>query len=215
MTNTGKRVLIIGAGGNAQVIAETLLDPAFMKDGYELVGFLDDNPDLLSTQILDRPVFGAVSALKSVMHDLVVIGIGDNKTRSRLFDQLTDLGEKFATVIHPSAIISPSVTIGAGTVVFARVVINTGAAIGDNVVLKCGCTVGHRCRVASHSYVSAGAYLGGAVNAGKGTLIGLGSSVLENITIGEWANVESKAMVIRDVAAGATIAGVPGEVVSR
>ena len=214
MTPMGIRTLIIGAGGNAQVIAEALLSPTFKRDGYELVGFLDDDPDLLSTQILGRPVFGPVSALKDVLHDVVIIGIGDNKTRLRIFHQLSAFGEEFATFIHPSAVVSPSVKIGKGTAVFKRVIINTGAIIEDNVILRSGCTVGHHCYVASHSYVSAGACLGGGVKIGKGVVIGLGSSVLQNITIGEWATVEPKAAVIRDIAAQTTVAGVPAEVVS-
>jgi len=214
MTAKRKRILIIGTGGNSQIIAETLLGQTFKGERYELVGFLDDDPALLNAQILDRPVLGPVSALKEVAHDLLLIGIEDNKTRSRHFHRLSAIGEEFVTVIHPSAIVSPSVKIGKGTIVFPRVIINTGATIEDDVVLKGGCTVGHGCHVAAHAYVSVGACLGGAAKIGEGALIGPGSSILQNIHIGEWAIVEPKAMVIRDVAAQTTVAGVPAKVVS-
>jgi sugar O-acyltransferase (sialic acid O-acetyltransferase NeuD family) len=204
------RVVIIGVGGHARVIADALLSPELRTKGFELAGFLDDNPDLLNKIVLGKPVLGKIANLEHVPHDAVVVGIGDNEIRCRLFNLLASRGEKFATIIHPSAIISASVKVGVGTVVFARVVVNALATIGDNVILNTGCTVGHDCVIASHSHVDSGAHLGGTVHVGEGAWIGVGSTIIHKRKIGEWTTLETKTVVVKDVTAHSTIWGVPG-----
>jgi FlaA1/EpsC-like NDP-sugar epimerase len=39
------RVLILGAGGHARVIADATLNRFMKSEGIDVVGFLDDNPD--------------------------------------------------------------------------------------------------------------------------------------------------------------------------
>ena len=203
------RLIIIGAGGHARVIADAVSRPVFKHNQFELLGFLDDNPKLLNTDFCGRPVLGNVSELKKFAHDSTIIGIGDNKIRSRLFDQLSASGANLATIVHPSAIIGAHVNIGKGTVVFARVVINAMAIIEENVILNTACTVGYDCQISSHAHIGSGAHLGGEVHVEMGARVDLGSNVVERINIGQWAIVETKATVIRDVPAFNVVSGVP------
>lgn len=209
------RVIILGAGGHAKVIADILLNPILKNKGFNFIGFMDDNPVLFNKFILDKPVLGSLEDLKNVPHDAVVIGIGDNGDRCHLFDLLSSRGEKFATIIHPSAVIAPDVKIGVGTVVFAGVVINTGADIKDNVILNTGCTVDHDCIVESHSHICPGAHLGGNVRVEKGAWIGIGSTVLHSINIGEWATVGGGATVINDILSNTTVVGIPAKALPK
>ena len=179
------------------------------------MGFLDDNPLLLNELILNKPILGSLDDLKNVPHDAVVVGIGDNKDRCHLFELLVSRGEKFVTIIHPSAVIARDVRIGVGTVVFASVVVNTAADIKDNVILNTGCTVDHDCIVESHSHVCPGAHLGGNVHAEEGSWIGIGSTVLHNVKIGGWATVGGGATVIVDVLSNTTVVGVPAKALAK
>lgn len=119
-------VVILGAGGHAKVIADVLLKLSLTGPRYELKGFLDDNPELVNTNVLGKPVLGKIADLEHVPHDEVIVGVGDNESRYQLFEFLVSQGEKFATLIHPSAVIAPNVKLGIGTVVFAGVVVNSG-----------------------------------------------------------------------------------------
>jgi len=209
------RIVILGAGGHAKVIADAILNPVLKSKGFDLVGFLDDNPVLLNERILDRPILGSLDDLKNVPHDAVVVGIGDNEDRCYLFELLASRGEKFATIIHPSAVIAPDVKIGIGTVVFAGVVVNTAADIKDNIILNTGCTIDHDCIVESHSHICPGAHLGGNVHVGEGSWIGIGSTVLHNIDIGGWVTVGGGATVISDVLSNTTVVGVPAKALPK
>ena len=204
-----KRILIVGAGGHAQVIADAVLSCARAGEAMQLAGFLDDNSDLVGCEVLGSQVLGTLSQIGQFEHEAVVVGIGDNALRRRLFERLKQQGEQFITVIHPRATLAAQVQLGHGCVVFAGAVINTGAIMGDNVIVNTGVTVDHHARIGSHGHMAPGVHLGGAVTLGEGVFLGIGVNVIPQCTVGEWAVVGAGAAVIHDVPARVTVAGVP------
>ena len=207
-----KRLIILGAGGHARVIADAILCRQSQPCAFELLGFLDDNPSLFNKKVLERPVLGSFADLARIPHEAVVVGIGDNEKRSGVFMDLTNRGETLATVIHPRAIIAHDVVIGKGTVVFAGAVVNTGSIIGEGVILNTGCSVDHDCVIGPHAHICPGSRLGGGVTVGQGAFIGINSAIIHNTKVGEWSTVGAGAAVIRDVAPNVTVVGVPARV---
>lgn len=206
------RVLIVGAGGHAQVIADIVLSLARSGEDWTLVGFLDDNPELMGSERLGVKVLGTSDQVREFGHDTLVIGIGENVARARKFDQLKSASEKFVTLVHPRASVAEDVQIDDGTVVFAGAVINTGSVIGPNVIVNTGATIDHHARIGAHVHIAPGVHLGGTVTLGEGVFLGIGSSVIPNRTIGEWTTVGAGATVIRDLPARVTAVGVPARI---
>lgn len=210
------RVLIVGAGEHAQVVADALLRAREANvTAARPVGFLDDEAQLAGHEILGLPVIGPLSCLSEVEHDAVVVAIGSNRTRQRLAAALRQAGEVLFTVRHPSAIIAPSAEVGAGVMISAGVIVNTGSVVGDNVILNTGCTVDHHNRIGSHAHIAPGAHLGGDVRIGEGTLIGIGAIVLPQRRVGAWCTVGGGAVVTRDLADERTAVGVPAKIIER
>ena len=52
------RIIILGAGGHAQVIADAVQRAREAGAAWELVGFLDDNPALAGHVRLGLPILG-------------------------------------------------------------------------------------------------------------------------------------------------------------
>lgn len=209
------RIIILGAGGHAQVIADALLRSRKTGAAWELVGFLDDNPALAGQVRLGLPILGPISTLGQYAHDGCVIGIGNNRLRARIFGQLLAQGEEIVTIVHPHAVVAPDVAVGAGVVIFAGVVVNTGSTIGANVVLNTGCTVDHHNIVADHAHIAPGAHLGGDVKIGEGALIGIGAIVMPQRSVGAWSVVGAGALVHRDVPDCVTVIGVPARDITQ
>lgn len=209
MTADRMRILILGAGGHAQVIADAVQRAREAGAVWEVVGFLDDNPALAGQVRLGLPILGSISTLARHHHDGCIIGIGDNRLRRRIFHQLRAQGEQIVTIIHPRAVIAPDVRVGAGAVIFAGVVVNTGATVGENAILNTGCTVDHHNIIADHAHVAPGAHLGGDVRIGEGAFIGIGATVMPQRCVGAWSVVGAGALVHRDVPGGVTAIGVP------
>lgn len=211
MTNSGDALLpiiILGAGGHGQVIADALLRHPATAD-IPLI-FLDDDPATHNTQRLGFPVAGGIADLGAIPHRSVVIGIGNNRTRKMIAQSLEARGETFATVIHPQAVIAAGVEIGAGSVIFANAVVNTGSRVGKHVVLNTACTVDHHNQVGDFSHVAPGAHLGGDVIVGEGAFVGIGGIVMPQRQVGDWATVGAGALASRTVPPGVTIVGIPG-----
>jgi sugar O-acyltransferase (sialic acid O-acetyltransferase NeuD family) len=210
-----KRILILGARGHAHVVSEAIVSGAYREGSITLLGFLDDDAELVGKLLWDIPVLGQISDLEKIPHDAVVIGIEDNRTRERLFSELSSKGEHFHAVIHPRATIAKDATLGVGTVAFAEAVVDPGAVIGDDVILNTGCRVGHDCIVKSHSHISQAACLEEGVQVGEGCLIGFRSGVARNRTIGDWSIVGSGSTIFHDVPALAMVVGVQTEVIQK
>ena len=205
------RVLILGAGGHAQVVADILLRARDAGQPVIPIGYVDDDTALLGKNLLDLPVLGHTSALGRIPHDAIIIAIGSNQIRKRLTGELAAAGETFATARHPAAIIAPDVRIDPGAMICAGVVVNTGSVIGTHSILNTGCTVDHHNSIGSCVHIAPGAHLGGEVVVEEGALVGIGATIVPRTTIGAWAAVGAGAVVVETVPAGVTVVGVPAK----
>lgn len=205
------RVLIIGAGGHGQVVADILLQMQEAGSRIHPIGFLDDNPAKLGQEFLQIPVLGGINERRKFEHDGVMIAIGHNRTRQTIFREMKKEGVHIATAQHPQSIIAPGVSIGSGSAIMAGVVVNTGSEIGENTILNTACSVDHHCHIGDHVHIAPGVHLGGDVEIKEGTLIGIGATVMPQCQIGAWATVGAGSLVHRDVARLSTVAGVPAQ----
>lgn len=207
-------VIIVGAGGQGRVIADAI-QCSFRNNGrLTLGGFLDDKFGLGAKESARPGILGRIADIRRVPHDAVVVGIGDNATRRKLFVDLEAQGENIISIVHPDAVVAEDVLIGKGTVIFAGVVVNAGSCIGSDVILNTGCTVDHNATIDSHVHICPGVHMAGGVSVGEGAFVGIGSAVIQNRTIGAWAIVGAGAVVIRDVMPGTTVVGVPARALS-
>lgn len=210
-----QRVVIIGAGGHAQVVADILLRMRDAGVAVLPIGYLDDDPALQGTTRLGLPVLGNLDDLAQIAHDAVIVAIGNNYVRRCLFEQLQQQGETFAVARHPAAVIAPDVCIGLGTMICAGVVVNTGSVIGANVILNTGCTVDHHNQIQDHVHIAPGAHLGGDVQVGFETLIGIGATVMPQCRVGAGSVVGAAALVRTHVPERVVMVGVPARMLRR
>lgn len=101
--------------------------------------------------------------------------------------------------IHPAAKLGQGIFMDHAT----GIVIGETAVVGDNVSMLHNVTLGGTGKEGGDRHPKIGA----------GVLIGAGAKILGNITIGEGARVASGSVVLHDVAAGCTVAGIPAKLV--
>jgi sugar O-acyltransferase (sialic acid O-acetyltransferase NeuD family) len=199
------RVLIIGSGGHATVVADILAQTS----GVTPLGFISRDPAMGNGTVPALAVLGDESALASIAHDGVVVAIGDNRLRMTVARKLVEDGETLVSAIHPSAIIAPGATIEPGCMICAGAVVNPGVTVGINTILNTGCTIDHHCALGDHVHIAPGVNLAGSVTVGQGAFVGIGACVVQGVRIGPWAVIGAGAAVIGDVAADKCVVGVP------
>jgi sugar O-acyltransferase (sialic acid O-acetyltransferase NeuD family) len=203
------RIIIVGAGGHGFVVADILRAAREAGADIDTIGFVDDRVPA-GTRIADSIlVLGTIGQLSTLDHDAVLVAIGDNRTRCRVYDELRARGQRFGSAVHPRAVVAPGVAIGPGVMICAGAVVNPGSRIGANVILNTSCSLDHHNVVGAHVHVAPGVHAGGNVVIGDGALVGIGATVLPGRTVGQWATVGAGAVVTRDIPDSRVAIGVP------
>ena len=200
-------IYIIGAGGHGKVV----LDIINKSRQYQAAAFLDDDSSLHNEIINGLKVLGGS---KEALADdkAVIIAVGNNKIREKLFKIMKSNDLEIINAVHPDAVINSFVSMGEGIVIAAGAVINPNAFIEDNVIINTGVTVDHDCIIERHVHLSPGVNLGGNVKVQRGAHIGIGAAVLPGIKIGRNSVVGAGAVVTKDVPNDVTVVGVPARV---
>ena len=204
-----RRIVVIGGGEHARVLIEAIRAGA---DGRELLGFVDPETCEETSRRLGVPRLGGEDVLEHHRGALGVLGFAALESRDRREDavrRLTPLLGGWAVVVHPSAWVSPTATVGEGSVIMARAVVQTGARIGAHCVVNTGAIVEHDAVLGEQVQLAPGATLGGAARIGAAAYVGMGAVVRDHTSVGAGATVGMGAVVVRDVAAGARVMGVP------
>ena len=197
-------IYIIGAGGHGKVV----LDIINKTRQYQAAAFLDDDLSLHNETINGLKVLGSS---KEALDDdnAVIIAVGNNKIREKLFNSMKSNDLEIINAVHPDAVINSFVSIGRGLVIAAGVVINSNSVIEDNVIVNTSVTVDHDCKIDKHVHLSPGVNLGGNVTVQQGAHIGIGATVLPGINVGENSIVGAGAVVTKDVPDNVIVVGVP------
>ncbi len=186
---------------------------------YEIVGFLDDiNPERRGESFCDASILGGQEQLESLMLggvEYVLLGIGDCWARLSLSQVVLEKGFYLATAIHPSAIIARDVQISPGAVIAAAVVINPEVKIGQTSIINTCASVDHECVIEEGVHICPGVHLAGKVSVGRGTWIGIGSTVIDHVRIGAGSIIGAGSVVLNDIPDGVVAYGVPAKVIKR
>ncbi len=198
-------VAVIGAGGHAKVVIATL-----QAAGFAVTAVFDDASAKWGSELLGVPVRGAVAELAGLDGVALVIAIGDNAARAKMAARLGE-GRPWVSVVHPGALVHPSVKLGPGTVVFAGAVVQPDTRIGAHAIVNTGASVDHDCRIGDFAHLAPGVRLAGGVEVGDGALLGIGSVVKPSLVVGAWTTVGAGGAVVNDLPGGITAAGVPAK----
>ncbi|MGF1924173.1 MAG: acetyltransferase, partial [Bacteroidia bacterium] len=143
---------IIGAGGHAKVVIDILL-----SNKLTTIEVWDEN--LAAKSPLGFPIQGNLLNFKKLNSDQVIVAIGNNKVRKKVASDL----KTTANCIHFTSAISPSASIGIGTVIMANASVNADATVGDHVIINTNASVDHDCIIGDFVHISPQAGLAGNV----------------------------------------------------
>ncbi|MBI4908789.1 MAG: NeuD/PglB/VioB family sugar acetyltransferase [Acidobacteria bacterium] len=209
-------VVVYGASGHAKVV----LDILHCQGLYEIIAVLDEyKADGFACG--DWRVAGKLDLLPGLAAKhpglKVIVAVGDNWQRANLTAEIHGLcpGMRFATGIHPSAQVARGVSIGEGAVVMAGAVINPAAFVGEGCIVNTRASLDHDSSMAPFASLGPGVAVGGGVRIGSCSNIGIGASVIHEISIGAHTLVGAGAVVVHHIPDCVVAYGVPARVIRK
>jgi len=201
---------IYGAGG----LGRELYDVAVRRNAesfhWQQIVFIDDfckECDYFSTKI-----FRLDSLATDKNEYECVIAVGEPSLREKLFWKLQNYKIKMTCLIDPTAIVSPTAKINAGSIICEYTSVHAGVELGYNTLIQPYCCVGHDIKVGNHAVLSSYSSPGGGVILGARVFLGMHASIMECVSIGDDAIIGMGAAVFRDVPARATVIGNPARI---
>jgi UDP-perosamine 4-acetyltransferase len=206
-----KDIIVIGGGGHAKVLIDTL-----QMTNMNIIGILDANPAVTGQEVLGVPVLGKDDYINHYAPDKVVLvnGLGSIDiplVRKTIFYQFKAKGFEFYSVIHPTACISRDVKWGEGCQIMAGSIIQAGSILGNNVIINSGVTVDHDCRIEDHTHLAPGTVLSGNVHIEEECHVGSRAVILQGLHIAKRSLVGAGAVVINSIASNSRVVGVPAK----
>jgi len=203
-----KNIIVVGGFHEVLELCE--------RCSHHIVGIID--PGLHGTY-LGYDILGhdgdAARLYREYGHIPLVVSPDTPGKRCALIKHYADIGFDFATLIHPSALVSGRATIGKGVVIQANVHISANAKLADFVRVNVYANLMHDVLVERYTTIAPNAVLLGSVVVKEACYVGANATILPHVKVGARAVVGAGAVVVTDVEPDCTVAGNPARVIKR
>lgn len=202
--------VLVGGGAFAREVHDWFA-PVFAGQGDRFAGYVDDNDQPMHAHGRDLPQLGTTDGYEPDPAHRLVMAVASPKGKQALAEKLIARGGQFASLIHPTTLVSASAQVGPGTVAVPYCIVSADVRTGAFATLNGFVSLGHD--VALDDYVTLSGYVGlmGAVQVGARSFFGAGARVLPKVKIGADCTIGAGAIVMRRAPDGATYYAPPAK----
>lgn len=205
------RIVIVGAGGFGREVLQWARD-AWPEDAARVAGFLSADSGILEGHAAAPPIVGNPDDFVPRPGDGFLLAIGIPGVRRRVAERLLARGAEFLSLIHPTAVVAATATIGAGSIICPHAVVSDCARLGNFTLVNYHASVAHDAITGDFAVLSPYATLGGRAGVGTDTFLGLHASVGPGVAVGERSKVAANSCALADVPPDSLVHGVPGRI---
>jgi len=214
MSNQIQQLLLFPCGGNTREAIPVIEAINTVEKKWEVIGFIDDNPELHGQEINGYPVIGGKAKLEDYPASLVLAAPGRPENfyrRNLVINSLNLPPERFATLIHPAANLGSGTKIGHNTLIMAGVVTTANIEIGSNCIILPNTVIAHESTIGDYTLIGSNVSLSGSVKIGERCYLGTGAKFIQEITVGDGSLIGLGAIVINSVEPNTVVAGNPAK----
>jgi sugar O-acyltransferase (sialic acid O-acetyltransferase NeuD family) len=180
---------------------------------FNFLGFVDDTPEKQGQHALGFTVHTR-KAFEEFPNALVLAvpgSPGSFTIRHNIIAGLNLPAERFATVIHPKADVSPFAKVGLNTLLMSGVVLTSNCIVGDHVCILPNTVIHHDSSVGNYTLIGSNVTVAGNTTVGSNCYIGSGSSIINGISIASETLIGMGSNVIKPVTSKSKLAGNPAK----
>jgi len=208
------QIVIVGSAGHAKVV----IDIVRQQGLFGIAGLLDRFRQVRETTE-GLPVLGGEEDLPRLVAEKqirgVIVAIGDNHIRAGVAAHVRELCPvlPFVSAIHPRAVIAPSATIGAGSVVMAGATINPQARVGEHCIVNTQASLDHDTTLGDLASLAPGVLVGGGCEIGAQSAICIGAVLIHGVQVGARSVIGAGSLVTRSIPSNVVAYGRPAVVI--
>lgn len=201
----GQQLIIVGAGALSREVICWIHGARAQGWDARIKGHIvDPQFDKLPAHY-HAPWLGGLSDYRPQADEACVVAISDPHTKSIVVARLRAQGARFASVIHPSAVVAHTATLGEACLLCPHTMVSADTIVGNFVTVNAHTSIGHDARIGDFSNLSAHVDITGYVQVGEACFFGSGARVLPKLKIGARAKIGAGAVVMRSVPDDATV----------
>lgn len=204
------KLVIIGAGGFGREMLAWAEQSVQFEREWTIKGFIDDNLEALAGLRTKLPVLGRVQDYQPESDEVFICAMGTPAFKRSCSELISARGGQFTRLIHRTAVLGHEVEMGDGVILCPYAIVSGYNRLGRGVAVNLHSSVDHDASVGDWTQINCHCDLMGAVSVGQEVFFGSHVAVTPGVTIGDRAFLGAGTVVLRDVEAGAKIAGVPG-----
>ncbi len=203
-------IVIVGAGGMGRECCEVAQDIYGGSADYRVRGFLSDVPGVLDGFDVP-PLLGPIRDYAVQPQDRFVLAIGDVPGRRKVAEYLLARGAKFLRLVHPTAHVFKSASLGEGVIVFPQAFVGANAHIGDFCLINCHAGCGHDVVMGRFTEQAPYSTISGKARTGEECFLAVHAVVAPGTVLGDRVVVSQGSTVSHRTPDDCLIAGVPGK----
>ncbi|MDD3653282.1 MAG: acetyltransferase [Desulfotomaculaceae bacterium] len=209
-----KKLVVVGAGGFGREVVQLAVHQNQARPTWDILGFVDDNRDLQGKRLNGFPVLGGLDWLAANAEGkYAILALGEPEIKRKVAERLKDSLIRYATLIHPAAVIGDFVNIGAGTIIAAGVVLTVNINTGKHVIINVNSVIGHDVTLGEYVTIAPDVNVMGAATIGQGCYVAAGVTIRDEVTVGPHTIIGLGAVVTGDLPGAVVALGCPAKVV--
>ncbi|ANZ94777.1 acetyltransferase [Brochothrix thermosphacta] len=208
INNPQTNFIVLIGGGDMSEYASEIIKQDITK--HTLFGICDDSYDSIKKKnnIWYGSIDNIVNWLKDYPNVYFCFTIGSPNARYQISNRIGLAQEKYATLVHKTAIVEESAQLGYGVIVGARSLIGASTIIQNHAMILTA-IVEHHSNIGAYSNISPSATLCGGVVVGKLSYVGANTTVVPYKKIGNNVIVGAHSLVISDITDNIKCFGMP------
>lgn len=177
----------------------------------KLLGFIDDDKQKQGMTLHGYKIFNR-KIIKSNAKAKILAVPGSPSTykeRRKIINSLGIQPERYISLVHPRATVSPLAKIGDNVLIMAGVVVTSNAVIGNNVCVLPNSVIHHDVKIGDYTLIGSNVTIAGRVTIGENCYVGSGSSIINDVEIGDNVLIGMATNVICSVKKNTRVVGNP------